>query len=133
VRKNLRSTKCLATLDLDDNADTETVQPKEKTNLVYLTIIDTTRLNGTGYSDLTGQFPTTSAARNRNLFIYYSYDANAILWEPMKSRNDAEMIQVFNKIYTKLVSHGITPILNVMDNEASVAVTTWLTAQGPRR
>lgn len=46
----------------------------------------------------------------------------------MKNRSDTEMIQVFGKIYTNLISRGITPILIIMDNEASSTVTTWLTA-----
>ena len=130
VRKNLRSTNSRVLSTCEEDTDTDPVHQEYKTHLVYLTVLNTNRLNGTGYSDLTGQFPTTSASGNRYLFIYYSYDANAILWEPMKSRNNTEMIRVFDKIYTKLVSQGITPILNVMDNEASAAVTAWLTTHG---
>ena len=130
VRKNLRSTKLRPPLIHDDDTDDEQVLQESKTHLVYTTILDTNRFNGTGYSDLTGQFPTTSAAGNRYLFVYYSYNANAILWEPMKNRSDTEMIRVFDKVYTKLVTRGITPVLNVMDNEASTAVTSWLTAHG---
>ena len=48
-------------------------------------VLEMRRMNGTIYTDLTGAFPVTSARGNKLLYIAYSYDANGILWEPMKS------------------------------------------------
>ena len=59
-------------------------------------------MNGTIYTDLTGAFPVTSARGNKLLYIAYSYDANGILWEPMKSKNESEMSRVFKTVYEKL-------------------------------
>ena len=44
----------------------------------------------------------TSERGNKLLYIAYSYDANGILWEPMKSKNNSEMSIVFKKVYEKL-------------------------------
>ena len=39
---------------------------------------------------------------NKLLYIAYSYDANGILWGPMKSKNDIEISRVFKIVYEKL-------------------------------
>ena len=70
-------------------------------------VLDIRRMNGTIYTDLTGTFSVTSARRNKLLYIAYSYDANGILWEPMKSQNDSEMSRVFKTLYEKLEKRGI--------------------------
>ena len=49
------------------------------------------RMNGKIYTDLTGAFPVTSTRGNKLIYISYSYDANGIMWQPMKSKNDSEM------------------------------------------
>ena len=67
-----------------------------------------------------------SARGNKFLFIAYSYDNNGILWKPMKSKNDDEMIRVFDKVHHKLIKRGIKLTFHVMDNEASGAVISWL-------
>ena len=54
-------------------------------------VLEIRRMNGTVYNDFTGAFPVTSARGNKLLYIAYSYDANGILWEPMKIKNDSEM------------------------------------------
>ena len=59
-------------------------------------------MNGTIYTDLKGAFPVTSARGNKLLYIAYSYYANEILGEPMKSKNDNEMSRVFKTVYDKL-------------------------------
>ena len=43
----------------------------------------------------------------------------------MKSKNDGEMLRVFDKIHTKLTKRGIKPTFQIMDNEASGAVMEW--------
>ena len=66
-------------------------------------VLEMRRMNGTIYTDLTGALPVTSARGNKLLYIAYSYDANGILWEPMKSKNDSEMSRVFKTVYNELV------------------------------
>ena len=65
-------------------------------------VLEMRRINGTIYTDLTGAFPVTSARGNKLLYIAYIYDANGILWEPTKSKNDSEMSRVFKTVYNKL-------------------------------
>ena len=60
------------------------------------------------------------------LYIAYSYDANGILWEPMKSKNDSEMSRVFKTVYDKLEKRGIKPKFHIMDNKAFSTVMSWL-------
>ena len=59
-------------------------------------------MNGTIYTDLTGALPVTPSRGNKLIQIAYSYDANGILWEPMKSKNESEMSRVFKTVYKKL-------------------------------
>ena len=93
---------------------------------VYLMMLEIRRMNGTIYTDLTGAFPVTSARGNKLIYIAYSYDANGILWEPMKSKNDSEMSRVFKTVYEKLENIGIKPKFHIMDNVVSSTVMSWL-------
>ena len=97
-----------------------------KCDEVYIQMLDVTRMNGTVYTDLTGVLPTTSTRGNKYLDIAYSYDANGILIEAMKSKYDSEMLRVFDKVYKRLTSRGTKPTFHVMDIEASSAVVDWL-------
>ena len=80
------------------------IEREEKCGEVYILVLDMQRMNGTIYTDLTGAFSITSARGYKTLFIAYSYDANGILWEPMKSKNDGEMLRVFDKYIPNLPS-----------------------------
>ena len=75
-------------------------------------------MNGTIYTDLTGSLPVTPERGNKLLYIAYSYDANGIMWEPMKSKNDSEMSRMFKTVYDKLEKRGIKPKFHIIDNEA---------------
>ena len=90
-------------------------------------ILDTTHKQGWGYSVLSGQFPHTSARGNKYIFVFYSWDANAILLEPMQSKNGSKMLQVYQHTYEKLEKVGIKPKINIIDNEASVQVCHFIT------
>ena len=83
-------------------------------------------MNGTIYTYLTGAFPVTSARGNKLLYIAYSYDANGILWELMKSKNNSGISRVFKTVYDKLGKRGIKPKFHIMDNEESSTVMIWL-------
>ncbi len=74
-----------------------------------------------------GAFLYTAANGNRYIFMFYSYDANAILLECTKSKFNQEMLCVYKKCYAKLEQQGFKPRITIMDNEASMAVKTWLT------
>ena len=103
------------------------IKQEAKTHAVYALILDTSKLEGVGYSDLAGPFPYTSARGYRYIFFFYSWDANAILMEPMKNRGDTKMKRVHEKTYNRLEARGIKPTMNILDNEASSLICTYLT------
>ena len=123
IHQNLRSTKQEVPIYLQ-NLETEgmDIVQEAKYGEVYILMLDVTRMKGTIYTDLTGAFPVTSARGNKYLFIAYSFDANGILFECMKSKHDSKMLRVFDKVYAKLTSRGIKTTFQVVDNEASSAV-----------
>ena len=78
------------------------------------------------YSDLTGQFPVRSYDGMVYIFVAYVYKFNAILLRPMKSREDASMVEAFTRIYIDLEAIGHKPKLHVLDNECSRSVQNFL-------
>jgi len=51
--------------------------------------------------------------------VMVEMDSNAILVEPMKSRNDEEMIRAYNALLLRLKRAGIVPKKHVLDKEVS--------------
>jgi hypothetical protein len=49
--------------------------------------------------------------------------------EPMRNRSEAEAIRAYTVIYDELTSKGLKPLFQNMDNEASTALKTFLTAR----
>lgn len=88
VKKNIRSTKRIQT----NEEDPFDIEQEHKTHEVFLVILDTQNMKETAYSDLMGAFPYTAANGDRYIFVFYSYDANAILLECMNGRSEAEML-----------------------------------------
>ena len=78
-------------------------------------VLDIRRMNVTISTYLTGAFPVTSARGNKLLYIAYSYDANGVLWEPMKRKNKSEMSRVFKAVYENLEKRGIKPKFHILD------------------
>ncbi|KAL7508361.1 hypothetical protein ACHAXN_006033 [Cyclotella atomus] len=48
------------------------------------------------FSDQTGKYPVQSQRGNKYIMVIAEIDSNAILMEPMKSRNDTKMIQAYD-------------------------------------
>jgi hypothetical protein len=59
---------------------------------VYTTITD---ISGKLDTDLTSRFPTTSSKGNKYILVFYEYDGNAIVAEPMKTKADAEAVRAY--------------------------------------
>jgi hypothetical protein len=79
------------------------------------------------YND--GKFPITSSRGNKYIMVFYDYDSNAILTEPLKSRSKIEMIQGYSKLHDYLTDHGLKPILQKLDNEAPAGLKKFMTQQ----
>ena len=88
--------------------------------------------DGTIYTDLSGRFPTRSYRNMQYIFVAYAYQPNAIILEPMKSRESTSMVEAFQNVYEYLKKCGHKPKLNVMDNECSKAVKDYLQKEETR-
>jgi hypothetical protein len=71
------------------------------------------------FSNQTGKLPTQSQRGNKYIMVMVEIDSNAILVEPMKSRNDGEMIRANNVLVKRLKNAGVQPKKHVLDNEIS--------------
>jgi hypothetical protein len=122
IRQNIRSTQQVVEITAPQ---TEMVQ-EDKCHYIYATTLETNQI----YSNLTGRFPTTSLSGNKYMLILYDYDSNSILSVPMKNRGDKEMVRAFDFLIQSLILHGLKPLLQRLDNEASLALRNYLTNQG---
>jgi hypothetical protein len=59
--------------------------------------------------------------------VCYSYDANFIRPNTMKSNSGAEWVRTFGIVFDEMTSKGLKPKLQKMDNEASVALKNYVT------
>ena len=109
ARQNVRSKKAMY------EHNKETSQTDESIHIVIHTIIDKM------YSDQAVRFPVMTRKGYKYMMILYHYKTNAILAEPLKSRQDKDMIQAYNNIICRLTKHQKLPSLHLMNNEASVA------------
>jgi hypothetical protein len=111
----------------DDNTNPIT---DSTTNVVYATIMDMDDKARTGksYSDLTGRFHAKSQQGNLYILILYTYDDNAILAKPLKTRSDVDQLKAYEANLTR-ARQGTALNIHWMDNEASIAVKRLLTEQ----
>lgn len=131
TRKNLQSTKPTDKTSNSEHDDafqpTPAITDGLRTHYIYAAIVDSEdTTTGQIFSDLTGRFPTTSSKGNRYTLIIYEYDSNAILAEAMKNRSDAEALRAYAVIIKLLISRGLRPKLQRLDNEASEALKQYL-------
>jgi hypothetical protein len=61
--------------------------------------------------------------------ILYDYDSNAILAEPMISRTASSIVAAYKTLHSKLVSAGLQPQLQKLDNECSEALKDFMRKQ----
>ncbi|KAL7477254.1 hypothetical protein ACHAW6_003070 [Cyclotella cf. meneghiniana] len=77
--------------------------------------------------DLTGRFPTMSLENKEYIFVAYDdYTTNAIIIQAITDHETATIIDAFNDIFSYLKSKGFKPKFNILDNEASAAITVYL-------
>ncbi len=112
-KKNLQSTK-----GIESFQDTFPDKIPERLHQVVATIVTHTNQD-TAYFDLTGAFPYASNRGNKYVFILYDFDSNAILAQPIKSRNAADIKKAWITQHQRLRTGGVTPSTYIMDNEAA--------------
>jgi hypothetical protein len=90
-------------------------EPNTRTHVVFMKPIEIT---GKIYSNQIGRFPLTSSCGNKYIMLVYDVDSNSITTEPLKSRNELELLRAYSKIHAHVTSCGLKPILGTLDNEA---------------
>jgi hypothetical protein len=132
-RKNVRSTKkkaCPSNKEVKEFAYDDYTTPiaDTTTNMAYAMIMDIKQDESMGksYSDLTGRFPTKAQQGSLYVLVLYTYNDNAILAKPLKTRNDLDQLKAYEAILTR-AKKGTALTMHLMDNEASIAVKRLLT------
>ena len=120
-RKGMRSTKqsvLQANVSEEDEAELEQLikQLKLKQRDLYITILEKKEVI---YTDQTRKFPHTSSRGNKYIMVLYYMDGSHIMMEPMKSKEEAEMICVHVILIQCLKKTGVAPTKQILDNEIS--------------
>eukprot|EP00956_Cyclotella_meneghiniana_P042186 scaffold248388_cov50-Cyclotella_meneghiniana.AAC.4 len=84
------------------------------------------QIDGTTYTDLTGRFPMMSLENKQYIFVAYDYTTNAIIVRAIPNREAPTIVNAFDDVFTYLERKGFKPKFNVLDNEASSAITDFL-------
>ncbi len=84
---------------------------------------------GVVYNNCTGAFPFMSLDGNVCFFVMYHYKTNAIFATPIPGLDSDNILSGYKKNFEYLVSKGYTPKINVMDNQATKVIKTYLTPQ----
>jgi hypothetical protein len=82
---------------------------------------------GIMYNDCTGNFPFISLDGNVCFFFMYHYKPNAIFATPIPGQDSKNILDAYTKNFKYLVSKGYTPRINIMDNQATKALKSYLT------
>lgn len=102
--------------DQTEGQDEVRQEPNIKaTNLVYATVEQTNRV----YSDQTGCFLVTSLPGNKYNFVLYTYNANAILTDPLKVQIGKEIARAYEKSFLYLQARSFRPEMHWLNSEAS--------------
>jgi hypothetical protein len=91
----------------------------------YAATIDAVQI----YTDQTGRFPVVSSKGNKYIRIWYDYDSNSILAQPIKDRTAPELLKAVQFMEQELVARGLKPKLMKLDNEASKLLKAYLHQQ----
>ncbi len=84
---------------------------------------------GVIYNDCTGNFPFMLLDGNVCFFVMYHYKTNAIFASPIPGLDSQSILDAYKKDFEFLVSKGYTPKINVMDNQVTKAIKSYLTLQ----
>ena len=71
--------------------------------------LHTVEFTGKVSTDQTGRFPVTSSRGSKYLMVLYAHDSNAILAEPLTSRNECKLIRATRVLHAYLSDRGLTP------------------------
>ena len=77
-------------------------------------------------SNLTGQYPITSARRHKYILVLYDHNANYIHRIPIHSRSADDIVHRFRTSYSNLTANGFTASVLRGDNEISQTFLDYL-------
>ena len=102
----------------------QSVNPAQE-NLVCMRPVD---VPGQIFSDQTGRFPRVSSRGNRAAMVFYYYDSNAILTEPLKNNNTLELVRAQTHLTQYLLDLGLNPTALRIDNKCPEALQHFFRA-----
>jgi hypothetical protein len=82
------------------------------------------------HNDQMGRFPVVSSKGHKYIMVLVDIDSNYIAMEPMRLRETAEIIKVYETIMARLKSAGLQPKKQILDNKAPRAYLDAIEAQG---
>jgi hypothetical protein len=91
----------------------------------FANLIELSEPTNKSYSDLTGWFLVHSSHGNLYVLVFYLYNKNAILIEPIKNRSDGEQLKAYQTILQRIPKHQ-KPRMHWMHYEASSALKSLL-------
>jgi hypothetical protein len=128
-RKGIRSTTKSTSDEIIEADFRPPIDEKAEVELfIGATIAD--QNDGTIYTDNTGRFPVQSFHGKQIQFVAYEYRSNAIIVKTLRDQTDKSMVEAFQEVYEYLTTKGFKPKLNVMDNQCSKAVQTYIHSTG---
>jgi len=84
------------------------------------------KTSGLVYHDLTGSFPFVSLDGSVCFFVLYHYESNCIFGTPIAGLDDKTIFKAYKKHFDELTRKGFKPKLNIMDNQATKHIKTFL-------
>ena len=93
----------------------------QPSHLVFATVQEIGKI----YTDQTGKFPYPSSRGYKYIFILYSYDSNAILTKPIKTKTNDEILEAYKTLHTYLQQRGFPVQVHWLDNEASTKLKKY--------
>ncbi|KAL7502280.1 hypothetical protein ACHAXN_001635, partial [Cyclotella atomus] len=128
VKSGVRSMKAQVEEPIEvRQAEAELAELRRKQRDIYITVREHTEMI---HSDQTGRFPVVSSRGHKYIMVLVDIDSNYIAMEPMRSRETAEIIRVYETIMTRLKSARLQPKKQILDNEAPRAYLDAIEAQG---
>ncbi|NCG02080.1 MAG: hypothetical protein GWP22_01255, partial [Actinomycetales bacterium] len=106
--------------------------PSDGANHVFCFAALADRHGKTLYIDGTGTFPFQSLDGNQAMLVFYEYTSNAILVEPIPNFESASIVNAFSRQFKYLEDKGFKPTFNVLDNQASKAIKSFLEEQNSK-
>jgi hypothetical protein len=117
-RKNNEPLEDTLKRDMLEDAFPISPVPNIKCNEVAYAVIHPESMSN-AYFDMTGRFPHRSTRGNKYIMVGYHYDSNSILAKPMKDRNAASMVTVWNELHQIYKKAAVAPHIYILDNEFS--------------